>query len=66
MQFLSMAAANAVPAFGVPVTAANCGSCLQQPLNAVPVDVFRVADVISVPAHVCDAAALQFLLVWFA
>ena len=60
-----MAAANAVPAFGVHVTAANCGSCRQQPLNAVPVDVVRVAVVISVPADGCEAAALQILLVWF-
>ena len=61
-----MAATNAVPAFGVHVTAASCGSCLQQLLNTVPVDVFRVAVVISVLAYDCEAAALQFLLVWFA
>ena len=65
IRFLSMAAANAVPAFGVHVTAANCGSCLQQPLNAVPVDVVRLAVFISVLAYDCEAAALQFLLVCF-
>ena len=60
-----MAAANAVPAFGGSLTAANSGSCLQQPLNTVPVDVLCVADIILFLAYDCEAAALQFLLVCF-
>ena len=65
MRFLLMAAANAVPAFGVHVTAANRGFCLQLPLNAVPVDVLCVADIILVLVYDCEAAALQFLLLCF-
>ena len=60
-----MTAANAVPALGVHVTAANCSSCLQQPQNAVPVDVLCVADIILILAYDCEAAALQSLLLCF-